>query len=59
MQSITIFLNITKVADFRRKDADVSRAQGLCHLICVSFGSSFGKAEPHQVSSLQNICERF
>ena len=28
MQSISAFLNIAKFADFRRKNADVSRTQG-------------------------------
>ena len=52
MQSITIFLNITKVADFQRKDADVSRPQVLCHLIYTFLGFSLGKAEPCQVRPL-------
>ena len=30
MQSISVFLDITKYADFRRKNADVSRTQGVC-----------------------------
>ena len=33
MQSIPVFLDITKFADFRRKNADVSKTQGRCHVI--------------------------
>ena len=43
MQSISVFLDITKFADFRRKNADVSKNQWLCHVICIIFGSSLGK----------------
>ena len=43
MQSISVFLNIAKFADFRLKNADVSRAEGMCHAIHIFFGSSFGK----------------
>ena len=43
MQSISIFLDITKFADFQWKSADVSRAQGFCHVIHTFFGSSLGK----------------
>ena len=38
MQSVSVFLSITKVAIFRWKNADVSRTQGKCHVIYVSFG---------------------
>ena len=43
MQSISVFLDITKFADFRWKNGDVSRAKGVCHVIHVFFGSSLGK----------------
>ena len=43
MQSISVFLNITEVADFRWKNADVSRTEGVCHVIYMFFGSSLGK----------------
>ena len=33
MQSISIFLDIAKFADFQRKNADVKRTQGVCHVI--------------------------
>ena len=42
MQSISAFLDITKVADFWRKNA-VSRTQGVCHVIYIFSGSSLGK----------------
>ena len=35
MQSMYAFLDIEKVADSRLKSADVSRTQGMCHvMIC-------------------------
>ena len=35
--------DITKIADFRWKSADVSRIQEVYHMIYVFFGSSLGK----------------
>ena len=43
IMSIFIFLDIGKSADFWWKNADVSRTQGLCHVINTLFGSSLGK----------------
>ena len=43
MKSISVFLDITKFADFRLKNADVSRTQGVRHVILILFGSSLGK----------------
>ena len=43
MQSIPVFPDITKIADFWRKKADASRTQGVCHVIYVFFGSSLGE----------------
>ena len=43
MQSIFVFLDIAKFADFRSKNADVSRILEVCHVIHISFGSSLGK----------------
>ena len=43
MQSISAFLDITKFSDFRLKNADVSRIQGVCHVTLIFFGSSLGK----------------
>ena len=40
MHSISVFLDIQKIADFRGKNADVRRTQGLCHVIS---GSPLGK----------------
>ena len=43
MQFISVFLDITKDADFRLKNTDVSRTQGVYHVIYIFFGSSLGK----------------
>ena len=43
MQSISVLFDTTKFADFRSKNADVSRTQGMCHVIHMLFGSSLGK----------------
>ena len=43
MQSISVFLNIAKLVNFKRKNADVSKIQGMCHVIYVIFGPSLGK----------------
>ena len=59
MQSIKVFLDIAKFADFRRKTADVSGTQGMCHVILIFFGSILGKVLLCQVSSLQDMCDRF
>ena len=37
MQSISVVLDIAKVADFRWKNADVSRTDGVCHVIFMFF----------------------
>ena len=42
MQSISVFPDIRKFADFRRKNANVSRTQGVCHMIYRFFGCSLG-----------------
>ena len=41
--SISVFLDIGKFADFRSKNADVSRNQGVCHVIHIFFETSLGK----------------
>ena len=33
-----------KVADFQWKNADISKTQGVCHMIYIFFGYSVGKA---------------
>ena len=38
-----VFLDIAKFPDFPWKKADVSRTQGVYHVIHIIFGSSFGK----------------
>ena len=43
MQSISVFLDIAKFADFWWKNADVSRNQRVCHVISTIFRSSLGK----------------
>ena len=43
MQSISVFLDIAKFTDFRRKSADVGRKQGMCRVIHIFFVSSLGK----------------
>ena len=50
MQSISVFFDVTKVADFSWKNADISRTQGVCHMIYIIFGSSLGKVKLCQVS---------
>ena len=44
MLQLPNFGHITKFADFRWKNADVSRIQGVCHVIHIIFGSYLGKA---------------
>ena len=43
MESISVFLDIAKFADFWLKNADVSRSQGVRHVIHIVFGTSLGK----------------
>ena len=43
MQSLSVFLNQTEVVDFQGENADVSRAEGVFHMIYIFFGSSLGK----------------
>ena len=40
MQSISVFLDTAKSAEFRCKNGDVSRAQGVRHVFYIFFGSS-------------------
>ena len=48
MQSISVFMDTGKFADIRRKIADVSRTNGVCHVIQV---------ELRQVSSFYHFSE--
>ena len=43
MQSISVFLDITKFVDFPWQNADVSRTLGMCHVIYIIFESSLDK----------------
>ena len=43
MQSISVFLDIAQFADFQCNNADVSRIEGVCHVIYNFLGSSLGK----------------
>ena len=43
IQSAFVFIDITKIADFGWRNADVSRTQGMCHVICIFVGSSLCK----------------
>ena len=42
MQSTSVFFDITKIADYRWKNAEVSRTQGVCHVIYMLFRCSLG-----------------
>ena len=43
MKSVSVFLDTTEVAEIRWKNADVSRLQGVFHVIYIFFGSSLDK----------------
>ena len=43
MQSISVFLDITKVSDFLWKNTDVCGTQEMCHVIYIFFVSSLTK----------------
>ena len=43
MQPISAFLDVTKITDFWWKNSNVSRTEGLCHMIYMFFESSLGK----------------
>ena len=43
MQSLPVFPDTLKIADFRGKNVDFSRNQRVCHVIYVLFQSSLGK----------------
>ena len=43
IQSIPVFLDILKIADFQLENVDVCRSQGVCHVIYIFFGSSLSK----------------
>ena len=43
MQSICVFLDTAKFADFKWKNANISRTQRVCYMIHIYFGSLLGK----------------
>ena len=43
MQSISVFLDVAKFADFQCKNADVSRSQGVSRVIHIYFESFLSK----------------
>ena len=43
MQSISVFRDTAKLADFRWENADISRTQEVYHVIYIFPGSSLGK----------------
>ena len=59
MQSMFVFLDIAKFTDFRLKNADVSRTEGPRHVIRLISASSLCKVLLCQVSSLQDMSDRF
>ena len=60
MQSIPVFPDILKIADFRWKKADLSKTQVVCHVIYVFFGSFLGITVPSfiNVQYMWQILER-
>ena len=46
---ISVFLDVAKFANFRWKYADISKTQGMRHVIHIAFGSSLGKIKLCQV----------
>ena len=52
MQSMSLFLDITKLADFQQKNAYVIRTPGVCYAVYLFSGSSLGMVQVCQVSSL-------
>ena len=49
MKSTSVFLDKAKFADFRRKNADFSKTEGVYHVIHIFFGFLLGK----------DMCDRF
>ena len=45
MQYISVFFDITTVADFRRRNANVRRTQEVCYVNYTFFGSPLGKVK--------------
>ena len=49
---MSVSLEIAKFADFLYKNVDVTKAQWVCHMIQICFGSSLGKVQLCRVFSL-------
>ena len=45
MQSISVFVHVAKFADFWLKKTDISKTQGVYHVIHIFFRSSLGKVQ--------------
>ena len=52
MKTVSLFLDITKIADFRWKNAVISRTHGVGLVIYIFFGSFLGQVLLSEVSSL-------
>ena len=59
MQSRSVFLDIATFRDLWYKNDDASRTKVVCHVIHIIFGSSLSQVLLCQVSSLQDMCDRF
>ena len=53
---LSVFIDVAKFADFRLKNADVSRTQGMCHVIFKFFGSSLNSQIP---LSMREVLSQF
>ena len=58
MYFLSSFSDTTKDVDFRRKVADDSRIQGVCHVNFIFFGYSLVKIKLCQVSLLWDMCDQ-
>ena len=52
MQSVSVFLDVTKFSDFQRKNADVSRAKGVRPVVYMFFAAP---PPPPSMSSLEKV----
>ena len=58
MQFISVFLDITKVADFWGKNTNVGKTQGVCHMIYIFFRSSLVKVGGHFAPSISGAAPK-
>ena len=54
MQSVSVFLDVTKFSDFQRKNADVSRAKGVRPVVYMFFAAP-PPFPPPSMSSLEKV----